>query len=157
MRLATSGGDYAPFSLRGWGVSALSLAPGPIVVEAAAPVLLSWAAPEVVGPARVHVALNVNHHGSSNAWIECDFPDTGAAQIPAGLIDALMAKGQSGFPTLTATRRSATSVGIEPGCVELLVVSEVISSVEVDGIVSCNTSVTCPLGQSCLPVERFCQ
>lgn len=157
LRLATSGGDYAPFSLRGYGVSALSLALGPIQVVAGAPVMLSWSAPEVVGPARVHIALNVNHHGSSNAWVECDFADTGSAQIPAGLVDALIAKGRSGFPTLTATRRSATSVGIEPGCVELLVVSEVASSIEVDGIVSCNTSMACPLGQSCLPVERFCQ
>lgn len=157
LRLATSGGDYAPFSLRGWGVSALSLDPGPIVVAAGSPVALAWSAPELVGPARVHVSLNVNHHGSSNAWVECTFADTGSAQIPAMLVDALMAKGRSGFPTLTSTRRTATSVGIEPGCAELLVVSEVTSSIEVDGIVSCNTSMACPLGQSCLPVERFCQ
>ena len=157
LRLATSGGDYAPFSLRGWGVSALSLGPGPIEVAAGAPVALSWTPPELVGPARVHIVLNVNHHGSSNASIECDFADTGSAQIPAGLVDALMAKGRSGFPTLTATRRSATSVDIEPGCAELLVVSEITSSIAVDGIVSCNTSMACPLGQSCLPVERFCQ
>jgi hypothetical protein len=157
LRLATSGGDYAPFLLRGWGVSELSLGPGPIRVAQGAPVELAWSAPELPGPARIHVALNINHHGSSNAWIECDFIDTGSAQIPAGLVDALLAKGRSGFPTLTANRRSATSVDIEPGCAELLVVSEVTSSIEVDGIVSCNTSMACPLGQSCLPVERFCQ
>jgi hypothetical protein len=55
------------------------------------------------------------------------------------------------------SRRSATSVEIESGCAELLVTSEVTASIEVDGIVSCNTSVECPSGQSCLPVERFCQ
>jgi hypothetical protein len=157
LRLATSGGDYAPFLLRGWGVSVLSLDPGPIVVEAGAPATVAWSAPALAGPARVNVSLNVNHHGSSNAWVECDFADTGSAQIPAALIDALMEKGRSGFPTLSATRRSATSISIEPGCAELLVASEVTSSVQVDGIVSCNTSMECPTGQTCLPVERFCQ
>jgi len=157
LRLATSGGDYAPFALRGWGVSALELGGGPAAIRAGAPVALEWHAPEDAGPARLHASLNINHHGSSNAWIECDLPDTGSAQIPATLVDALMAKGSSGFPTLTASRRTATSTEIEPGCAELLVVSEVTSSVEVDGIVSCNTSMECALGQSCLPVERFCQ
>lgn len=157
LRVGSSGGDYAPFVLRGWGVSGLTLAPEPIAVSAGAPVALAWSPPSSAGPARLHVTLNINHHGSSNAWIECDFPDTGTAQIPAALVDGLMAKGRSGFPTLTASRRSATSVEIEPGCIDLLVVSEVPSGVDVDGIISCNTSAECPDGQSCLPVERFCQ
>lgn len=157
LRLGTSGGDYASFVLRGWGVSALELAPGPVAIRAGAPVTLGWRAPADGGPARLHVSLNINHHGSSNAWIECELADTGAAQIPATLVDALMEKGRSGFPTLTASRRTASSVEIEPGCAELLVVSEVTSGVDVDGIVSCNTSMECALGQSCLPVERFCQ
>jgi hypothetical protein len=157
LRLAASGGVYAPFRLRGWGVPALALDPRPVLVSAGAPAQLIWSAPTLTGPARMHVSLNINHHGSSNAWVECDFPDTGSAQIPATLVDALMAKGSSGFPTLTASRRTATRVEMEAGCVQLLVTSAVTSSVEVDGIVSCNTSAACAPGQSCLPVERFCQ
>jgi hypothetical protein len=158
LRLTTGGGDYAPFELRGWGVSLLELAGGTAAsVNAGVPTRFSWLAPGAAGPARLHAKLQVNHHGSSNVWIECDFPDTGAAEIPAELIDGLVAQGLSGYPTLTATRRSATSLEIEPGCVELLVTSEIQSSVDVEGLVSCDDSSMCPSGQRCLPVERFCQ
>ena len=157
LRLGASGGDYTPFVLRGWGVSPLELEPGRVEIRSEAPVSVAWSVPGSTGPARLHVELNINHHGSSNAWIECDFSDTGSAVIPAPLVDGLMAEGLSGFPTLVASRRTATSVAIAPGCVELLVVSEVVSGVDVDGILSCNTSAECPSGLSCLPVERFCQ
>jgi hypothetical protein len=156
LRLITSGGDYAPFELRGWGVSPLVLGEPIEVVEGRA-TQVSWQAPAVAGPARVDVLLNINQHGSTKAWIECDFADTGAGDIPPTLIDGLIEQGLTGYPTLTATRRSATSQTIEPGCVELLVASDVAVDVEVEGIVSCNTSAECPEGQTCLPVERFCQ
>ena len=157
LRLGTSGGDYAPFVLRGWGVSALQLEPAPIRVDAGAPVAVAWRAPEDPGPARLHVKLAINHHGSTSASIECDFADAGSAEIPAALVDGLIARGTSGFPTLELSRRTAGSVAIEPGCAQLLVSSDVVSSVEVDGIISCHTSAECPSGQSCLPVELFCQ
>jgi hypothetical protein len=157
LRVTTGGGDYAPFELRGWGVSLLELAREPVRVSVGVPTQVAWQAPSSPGPARLQAKLQVNHHGSSSAWVECDFPDTGAAEIPAALIDGLVAEGLSGDPTLLATRRSATSVEIEPGCVEMSVKSEISSSVEVEGLTSCTDSSMCPSGQSCLPVERFCQ
>jgi hypothetical protein len=158
LRVTTGGGDYAPFELRGWGVSLLELASVPAAhVSAGVATQVSWRASSSAGPARLQAKLQVNHHGSSSAWLECDFPDTGAAEIPAELIDALLAEGLSGDPTLTATRRSATSVEIEPGCVELLVASKIEASIEVEGLTTCDDSSMCPSGQSCLPVERFCQ
>jgi hypothetical protein len=156
LRITTSGGDYAPFELRGWGVSPLVLGKPIEVVEGRA-TQLTWQAPAVAGPARVDVLLNINQHGTTKAWIECTFADTGAGEIPSTLIDGLIEQGLTGYPTLTATRRSATSQNIEPGCVELLVASDVTVDVEVEGIVSCNTSAMCPVGQACLPVERFCE
>jgi hypothetical protein len=157
LRITSAGGDYAPFELRGWGVSPLVLGSEPIEIAEGQPTRLGWQAPATAGPARLHIELNINHHGSTNAKIECDFADTGAAEISATLIDGLIAEGLSGFPTLTATRRSATSLQIEPGCVELLVISEVSVSVRVEGITSCNTNMPCPIGQTCLQVELFCQ
>jgi hypothetical protein len=103
----------------------------------------------------VHLNLNINHHGSSSNWIECDVPDTGSARVPAGLVDELLARGRSGFPTLTVTRRSASSTQIEPGCVELLVSSESVSDVELDNFQSCSRSDECGPRQSCGP-EFFC-
>jgi hypothetical protein len=155
LRITATGGDYAPFELRGWGVSPLVLGE-PIAVAPGSGTPITWQAPPVAGPSRVDVLLNVNLHGSSKAWIECDFADTGAGDIPATLIDGLIEQGLTGYPTLTATRRSATSQSIEPGCVELLVTADVTADVEVEGIVSCDTSAECPAGQTCLPVERFC-
>jgi hypothetical protein len=157
LRITTGAGDYAPFELRGWGITALTLAGTDLQVRPGQALGLSWQAPEVAGPARLHVELNINQHGATSAWVECDFLDSGAAEIPAQLVDGLIGVGLSGYPTLTAARRTATRAEIEPGCVDLLVTSEVISDISVEGIVSCDVSADCPVGQSCLPVERFCE
>jgi hypothetical protein len=157
LRIRTEGGDYAPFVLRGWGVPPLVLGPDPIEVVEGQPTRLTWLPPDTAGPAVLHAVLNINNHGSTRATIECDFPDTGTAEIPASLIDGLIAQGVTGFPTLRAERRSATSAQIEPGCVDLLVTSVIDTSIRVDGITSCKDTVECPLGQTCLPVELFCE
>lgn len=157
LRLVTAGGEYAPFELRGWGITALAMSAEDRLVAAGRALPITWDAPERIGPARLHVELDVNQHGATSSWVECDFPDTGAAEIPASLIDGLIARGLSGYPTLTAARRTATRALIEPGCVDLLVTSEVVSDVRVDGIVSCDVSADCPAGQTCLPVERLCE
>lgn len=157
LRIDSEGGDYAPFALRGWGVSELELSGDVIDVRRGAPVRLAWRAPAAPGPARVNVNLNINFHGTNGAYVECDFPDTGAGEIPAALIDGLFAQGFSGNPTLTATRRSATSTVIEPGCVEMLVYSAVSTPVQVEGVVSCRTSSDCPPPMQCISVKLFCQ
>jgi len=157
LRLSSSGGEYAPIQLRGWGVSLLLGVNNPVLVRAGQPVLVTWQAPEIAGPAHVHINLNINHHGSNSEWIECDVLDAGSAMIPSGLVDALLALGQTGFPTLTATRRTASSVLIEPGCVELLVSSEVTSDVSLDDFTSCSDASDCAPGQSCRPSELYCE
>jgi hypothetical protein len=157
LRLSASGGDYEPFALRGWGVSALEVASEPIVVTEGQPLALRWTAPADPGPARLAARLNVNNHGSSTTAIECDFPDTGSAEVPAALVDGLIALGASGFPTLTLGRRTATSTSIAPGCVQLLVRSEVTLDASLAGLVSCDSDAECPDGQTCKPIERFCE
>lgn len=157
LRLRTTGGDYEPLELHGWGVSLFTLSTDPVRVDPGAPTLLEWETPDDPGPAHVFISLNINVHGAGKAWIECDFPDSGAGEIPAELIDGLIAEGLSGFPTLTATRRTATSSLLEPGCVELLVSSQVEPPVTVNGLTSCNDNSMCPAGQTCRPLERFCE
>ncbi len=157
LRLSSSGGDYAPFELRGWGVSLLEVTAEPIQITEGNPMSLSWGVPEDTGPAYVQLQLNINNHGSNKAWLECAFADTGSGEIPAALVDELLAVGRSGFPTLTLTRQSASSRVIEPGCVQLLVTSQFSTDVEVPGVISCNSSSECPVGQNCLPLERYCQ
>jgi hypothetical protein len=155
--LYASGGDYAAFELQGWGVSELELLTSPVHVDPGQPTRLAWKAPERVGPARVQVSLHLDNHGSSNASIECDFADDGVAEIPAALVDALFDAGHSGYPTITLTRRTATSTGMVLGCVQLLVASSVSAGVSVSGLSSCNDSSMCPSGQTCRALERFCE
>jgi hypothetical protein len=157
LRLSSSGGQYAPIQLRGWGVTLLEGVDNPVQVRGGQPVVVTWQAPEVAGPARVHLNLNINHHGSNSEWIECDALDEGRAEIPVGLVDELLTRGQTGFPTLTATRRTASSIVIEPGCVELLVSSEVTSDVRLDNFTSCSNAADCAPGQSCRPFELYCE
>ena len=157
LRLSASGGDYTPFELRGWGIEPFQFTGETVDVSGGTPANLSWAPPTDAGPARVRAVLNVNNHGSSDTSIECDFPDTGSATIPASLIDALIARGASGFPTLGITRRTATSTTIEPGCVQLVVTSDILYAVDVNlaGLVSCNEDNPCPEGLTCKPLERY--
>jgi hypothetical protein len=157
LRLASSGGDYAPIALRGWGVSALSGVQSPIPVRRGVPTEVAWEAPADAGPARVHLELNINHHGSNKSWIECDVADTGAATLAVGVVDALFGAGESGYPTLTVTRRTATSAPIAPGCVELLVSSQSTSDVQLDDLVSCSSATDCNPGQTCRPYELYCE
>ena len=157
LRLHASGGDYGAFELGGWGVSALELTTDRVAVESGAATQLSWKVPNEVGPARVQASLHLDNHGSSNAWIECDVADEGTAEIPATLIDALLGLGRSGFPTVALTRRTATSTGMDLGCVQMLVTSTVTAGVSLAGLTSCNDSSMCPSGQTCRPLARYCE
>jgi hypothetical protein len=157
LRLSASGGDYGPFELRGWGISPFEPVADPITVNEGQAVHLAWAAPSDAGPARIHASLNVNNHGSSSTSIDCDFPDTGAADIPASLIDALLAQGVSGNPTVTLGRRTATSASLAPGCVQFLVRSELDLDVMLAGLTSCNDPSDCPSGQACNATGQFCE
>jgi hypothetical protein len=156
LRLTSSGGDYAPFELRGWGIGLLELPPA-ITVTQGQPVALSWTAPASPGPTHVFVRLDVNNHGSTEASIECDFEDTGSGTIPASLVDGLIAQGTSGFPSILLQRRTASSSSIEPGCVQFLVSSTLEVDVSLSGLTSCDTDAECPDGQVCKPIERFCE
>jgi hypothetical protein len=156
LELSSSGGDYAPIALLGWGVAPLEGVPELVPVRRGQALEVSWVPPADAGPARVHLNLNINHHGSSNNWIECDVPDVGSAQIPAELVDQLLERGQSGYPTLTVTRRSVSSVLMEPGCVELQVAAGTVSDVQLEGLQSCSSPADCQPGQRCLP-EFYCQ
>jgi hypothetical protein len=156
LRLSASGGEYGSFELRGWGISPFEAVADPITVSEGQAVHLAWAAPVDPGPARVQVSLDINNHGSSSTSIDCDFPDTGAADIPASLIDALYAKGISGNPTITLGRGTATSASLAPGCVQFLVRSELDLDVTLPGLTSCGESSECPSGQTCNAMQ-FCE
>jgi hypothetical protein len=156
VRLSAAGGDYSAFELRGWGIGLLEVT-SEITVTEGQPTVIQWTPPASPSPAHVVVSLDVNNHGSTEASIQCDFEDTGQGEIPASLIDALIAQGTSGFPSVTLTRRTASSASIEPGCVQLDVMSTLDLDVNLTGLTSCDTDAECPEGLTCKPIERFCE
>lgn len=156
LRLSTGGGDVDVLTLWGWGVTPLTDV-GRVMVAEGQPTTLTWSAPVDPGPARILVSLDINVHGSGGASLQCDFPDTGSAEISSDMIDALIDQGLSGFPTMEMTRRTVTSTDIGPGCVDFQVAATTTPAVEVEGIVSCNDDAPCvPLGLTCLPILRNC-
>lgn len=149
--LRASGGDYEAFTLLGRGIAALTAGAGgsDITLEDGKSATLKWQASADTDAVGVHIELNINNHGSSSGWIECESPDSGSFTISGELVTALFALGVSGFPTLTLTRRSVDSTDIAPGCVELVVASELGLGIDVAGVTSCTEDKQCPAGQTC--------
>lgn len=153
--LTAEGGDFEPFELMGFGIGALHTDDEEIPVEKDKSAVLSWTPPAgdqaKATAAGVRIKLNVNNHGSTKKWIECHVPDSGAFEIPAALITPLMDFGLSGFPTVELARRTVDSTVISPGCVELIIHSELERSVTIPDLNSCHDDTDCPPGQICLP------
>lgn len=116
-------GDVAGFSLAGRGVAPLQTRGSlPLRLERGKPLALGWTPG---GPAsRVQLVIEIDQHGITPATLECDVADTGAATVPAELLDRLIEHGVSGDPNVALVRRTADSTTVKPGCVEFLVMSQ---------------------------------
>lgn len=154
----TSGGKYPAFMLAGRGIEPLQFEGKGIKVARNQPLPFTWTASAKNKSARIHVKLDIAHHGGIAARINCDLADTGSYTIPATLINKLMDRGLAGFPTLTLTRRTLDSTTIAPGCVEFAVASEEARDIDVEGVVSCTQAEpcmgemgckSCPAGMKC--------
>ena len=143
-------GDVLPaFSLEGRGIEPVVAPAAAIPLVSGQAMNVSWTAPSAGGSTRMVLALDIAHHGGIAAEIECDVPDTGSATIPAALVDALVAHGKAGFPTITLSRRTVDSTTVGTGCAEFSVVSTVSREITVAGIKSCADESDCDSGQTC--------
>ncbi|QRO01603.1 hypothetical protein JRI60_22555 [Archangium violaceum] len=150
IKLEGSGADVQAFSLRGQGISRLTVPEGAITVERGSPVTVSWTPPTTPGAARIQIVMDLAHHGGIAASLECDgVPDTGSYVIPAGLSSQLLDVGVAGFPKITISRRTADSADTSAGCVDLMVLSQVERELLIPGLVSCSGDEDCPAGQTC--------
>jgi hypothetical protein len=149
IQLTAAGAELAGFQLQGYGVESLQVSGKSVSIGSEGASEVSWTAPAAASPAMIHLALNINNHGSTSAWIECDAEDSGSLTLPATLITELYAMGLSGFPSLNVTRQSVDSADLEPGCVQLAVTSIRALAVEVDGVTSCTQDNQCPPNQTC--------
>ena len=123
IHVITTDGYFGVIDLYGVGVEPLVATGLTWTLSAEEPLSITWPAPEEDTGSRMKLLLNIDQHGSSPLTLSCDFPDTGEAQVPAALIDALLDAGASGMPNGRLTRRTVDSMDVEGGCVELLVTS----------------------------------
>lgn len=123
VELKAAGGDLKAFALHGVGVPDLVVSAVDWVMKKNTALTLTWEAAQ--GPWQVRISLNVDQHGLTPVTLVCDVPDTGSYTIPAGLTTALLNYGVSGAATASIERRTADSVELAPGCVDLLVTSRV--------------------------------
>jgi hypothetical protein len=151
IKVTATGGEYDSFEVVGKGIAPLELSDAPLSLDPAMPLNLTWTPPGQAGISRIHVKVDVSHHGGIKGKIECDVEDTGSLSISATMIASLTALGVAGFPSVTVTRSSSATTAIAPGKVELYVVSETDRGVEIPGLTSCMETADCPDGQTCQP------
>jgi hypothetical protein len=156
IQLGAAGGELPPFALAGWGVTGLETPADALVLRPGTALALMWRAGPA-GAARVQATLAIDQHGVTPATLVCDAPDSGSAEIPAALVDALIAAGASGFPTLTLTRQTVDAVTLPPGCVELVVSTTVERGLMVPGHVPCDSDTDCPGGRGCDLTRQTCR
>ena len=146
--VAAAGDYFAPFSLSGVGIAPLALSSTGLSLSSGQPLSLVWTK-GADSAAKVHVKLDISHHGGSKGQIECEAPDTGALGIPAALLGKLLDLGVAGFPTVIVSRHTTASTVIAAGRVDLEISSVVERAVDIDGLTSCTDDEDCSDGQIC--------
>jgi hypothetical protein len=100
----------------------------------------------------VRVVIDISHHGGQKGEIDCELVDSGAADIPAALVDGLIALGVAGFPSLQVIRESVGATVVGQRRIELTLSSSVTRELQIPGLVSCDepgTKGACPDDQVC--------
>jgi hypothetical protein len=108
---------------------------------------VSWVPAGVPDISRVHMVLDVAHHGGKKGEIVCDVADTGSFEIPESLVTDLVNLGLAGFPTIVVTRVAGVPGSVEPD-VALTIASPVERLVNT-GVTSCTDEMDCPDGTTC--------
>jgi hypothetical protein len=105
---------------------------------------MSWAAAGIPDISRVHLVLDVAHHGGKKGEIVCDVPDTGSFEIPESLVTELVSLGLAGFPTIVVTRL-AGALGTVESDVAFTIASPIERHLNTGGT-SCTDDTECPMG-----------
>lgn len=148
--LHAAGDAVEPFEATVIGVPALTSSLDAVAVKHGEPATLEWDTEDTdAEDTSVFVSFSVNVHGAVTGWIECTAPDTGAFEIPAELVSALIDLGSSGFPRVDIERRSSATVDLDSGCVELYAGAKITLEIELDGLTSCHDDGDCGDGQVC--------
>ena len=126
-----------------------------ISVKRQQPVKLVWTASAQPDLARIQIRLDVSHHGGKKGELDCDVADTGAFDIPASLVTALIDLGLAGYPTIVVTR-VLSAASPEEAAVRLVVSAGVEREVDT-GIDSCTEDTDCAPEQLCNKDNLTCE
>jgi len=153
-------GDLVQLSADGFNAAATCIPPLVVTtsqfpVERGRALDLEWQAPAQSRASRLRIKLDVSHHGGKKGEIDCDVPDTGAFQIPASLITALVELGLAGYPTIVLTR-AASAASTEQPAVHFEISSGVEREVDT-GVTSCTADDQCPAPQLCNADKLACE
>jgi hypothetical protein len=157
IELTSTEGHFGRLALYGMGVEILVIETGQWNIEEGQSLDITWEPPTAQDKSMIDLQLNIDQHGTTPVVLRCGLDDSGSASIPATLIDALLQSGVSGFPNGRLTRRTADSMQVEEGCVELLVSSPVTPKVRVAGHIPCKSDADCPSGQTCDLATQTCR
>jgi hypothetical protein len=134
------------FTATAKGISPLMVKDGVLLMEDGKPLVLEWTAPTMSGT-KVHVELDISHHGGTKGKIECLADDNGRLEVAADLVTRLKALGVAGWPIAEMTRQSkGTSQQVK---VDLLLESKFVKDITIPGLTSCSDDDSCPTGQTC--------
>jgi hypothetical protein len=154
VRFDAEGGAYRAFSLSARCVAPMTLTDA-VRIERGQPLALRWTQASQPDLARVHVELDISHHGGLRGLIECDVEDSGSLDIPASLVDRLVDLGVAGFPAVTVSRMVTASGSTEQSReVQLKLSATSNNDVEIPGLTSCTIDDHCPSGETCQPDFR---
>lgn len=156
IRLQTSGGDFGPFTLTSSGISPLALEGGDLTLVRGQTLEVGWTPAGKSGISKIHVKLDISHHGGTKGLIACDTEDTGSLSISGMLVGKLLDFGVAGWPTIVVTRSSSGAATLPAGRVTLELLSEAVKAVIIPGLNSCNEDADCPKGQTCQG-DRSCK
>lgn len=156
--LTSEGGEVDALRLHGVGFEAMELGEATWSLAAGQDFALTWTPPTApVHRATVQLTVNVDQHGVTPAFLQCDFADDGAGELPAALLDTFLAAGVSGYPNGRLERLTADRQEVDGGCVDLEVRWAVLpAEVTVDGHTPCQAPPDCPPGQICDTETETC-
>jgi hypothetical protein len=115
--------------------------PDPLPVRMGAPVHVTWTAPRDPSATRIHLKLDIAHHGGKKGEIVCDVADNGSFDIPEPLVTHLVGLGVAGFPTIVVTREASAAASAAPQ-LKLAMVSSLERAVDT-GVKSCTEDKDC--------------
>jgi hypothetical protein len=138
----------APFTMSVEGIGPIEVLSEAITLEDGQSVLVEWTPAMRPELAVIHVDINISYHGGTRGKLTCETADSGSLTLPGSLLDGLKELGVSGWPIIVFTRENTGTTEPELA-VDLVIESSSTESLQIPGLISCNSDVDCPDGQEC--------